>query len=137
VAAAGAGRKHAPKHVVTAGRWLIQAQNAPLNSPEQFMFYYLSLETLTTGVKDFLTLKWLRDEAEREAPELLGASWEVFATEVKRNVRVRFGVLARSLFPEQAKAARGPWRSSKTPALALALSARYFSSLALPSLAAR
>jgi RNA-directed DNA polymerase len=30
----------------------------------------------------------------------------------------------------------GPWRLSKTPALALALPVRYFSSLELPSLAA-
>ena len=36
-----------------------------------------------------------------------------------------------------AKSAHGPWRLSQTPALALALPARYFSSLGLPSLAAR
>jgi group II intron reverse transcriptase/maturase len=36
-----------------------------------------------------------------------------------------------------AKSAHGPWRLSKTPALALALPARYFERLGLPSLAAR
>ena len=35
------------------------------------------------------------------------------------------------------KSAHGPWRLSQTPALALALPARYFSNLGLPSLAAR
>jgi len=34
------------------------------------------------------------------------------------------------------KSAHGPWRLSKTPALALALPARYFSNMGLPSLAA-
>jgi len=34
-----------------------------------------------------------------------------------------------------AKSAHGPWRLSKTPALALALPARYFARLGLPSLA--
>ena len=36
-----------------------------------------------------------------------------------------------------AKSAHGPWRLSQTPALALALPARYFSSLGLPNLATR
>ncbi len=36
-----------------------------------------------------------------------------------------------------AKSAHGPWRLSKTPALALALPARYFERLGLPSVAAR
>jgi len=36
-----------------------------------------------------------------------------------------------------AKSAHGPWRQSRIPALALALPARYLSSLGLPSLAAR
>ena len=36
-----------------------------------------------------------------------------------------------------AKSAHGPWRLSKTPALALAMPARYFERLGLPSLAAR
>ena len=31
----------------------------------------------------------------------------------------------------------GPWRLSKTPALALALTVKYFSSIGLPALAAR
>lgn len=35
------------------------------------------------------------------------------------------------------KSAHGPWRLSKTPALALALPVRYFSNLGLPALAAR
>jgi len=38
---------------------------------------------------------------------------------------------------QTAKSAHGPWRLSKTPALALALPARYFERLGLPSLAAR
>ena len=35
------------------------------------------------------------------------------------------------------KSAHGPWRLSKTPALTLALPARYFATLGLPALAAR
>jgi hypothetical protein len=35
------------------------------------------------------------------------------------------------------KSAHGPWRLSKTPALALALPVRYFNSLGLSSLAAK
>ena len=35
------------------------------------------------------------------------------------------------------KSARGPWRLSKTPALAIALPLRYFNNLGLPSLASR
>jgi len=34
------------------------------------------------------------------------------------------------------KSAHGPWRLSKTPALALALPARYFSNLGLPTVVA-
>jgi hypothetical protein len=35
------------------------------------------------------------------------------------------------------KSAHGPWRLSRTPALTLALPARYFSNLGLPALAAQ
>jgi group II intron reverse transcriptase/maturase len=49
--------------------------------------------------------------------------------------RRRRGVSVREAW-NTSKSAHGPWRLSKTPALALALPARYFSSLGLPSLAA-
>ncbi|MDH4275227.1 MAG: hypothetical protein OEW08_09330 [Gammaproteobacteria bacterium] len=35
------------------------------------------------------------------------------------------------------KSAHGPWRLSKTPALTLALPARYFNALGLPSIVER
>jgi hypothetical protein len=52
----------------------------------------------------------------------------------ERELRRR-GVSVREAW-NTSKSAHGPWWLSKTPALALALSARYFSSLGLPSLAA-
>lgn len=100
--AAGGSRKDARRHVVTAGRWLIQAQNAVPRSPEQFMFYYLTLETLTAEVREVPVLARFRNEISREAPEVLTRLQE-FEGEVSKGVRVRFRVLARSLFPEQAK----------------------------------
>jgi RNA-directed DNA polymerase len=61
--------------------------------------------------------------------------WKQWGRAGYRELRRR-GVSVREAW-NPAKSAHGPWRLSKTPALALALPARYFSSLGLPSLAAR
>jgi hypothetical protein len=52
-----------------------------------------------------------------------------------RELRKR-GVSVRETW-NTSKSPHGPWRLSKTPALALALPVRYFSRMGLPSLAAR
>ncbi|HZP93438.1 MAG TPA: group II intron reverse transcriptase/maturase, partial [Burkholderiales bacterium] len=60
--------------------------------------------------------------------------WKQWGRAGYRELRRR-GVSVRDAW-HTSKSAHGPWRLSKTPALALALPARYFSSLGLPSLAA-
>jgi group II intron reverse transcriptase/maturase len=61
--------------------------------------------------------------------------WKQWGRAGYRELRRR-GVSRRAAW-HTAKSAHGPWRLSKTPALALALPARYFDGLGLPSLAAR
>jgi len=61
--------------------------------------------------------------------------WKQWGRAGYRELRRR-GVSRRDAW-HTAKSAHGPWRLSKTPALALALPARYFARLGLPSLAAR
>ena len=61
--------------------------------------------------------------------------WKQWGRAGYRELRRR-GVSVRDAW-HTSKSAHGPWRLSKTPALALALPARYFSNLGLPSLAAR
>jgi RNA-directed DNA polymerase len=61
--------------------------------------------------------------------------WKQWGRAGYRELRRR-GVSRRDAW-HTAKSAHGPWRLSKTPALALALPARYFERLGLPSLAAR
>ena len=61
--------------------------------------------------------------------------WKQWGRAGYRELRRR-GVSVREAW-NTSKSAHGPWRLSKTPALALALPARYFSNLGLPSLAAR
>ncbi len=61
--------------------------------------------------------------------------WKQWGRAGYRELRRR-GVSRREAW-QTAKSAHGPWRLSKTPALALALPARYFERLGLPSLAAR
>jgi len=61
--------------------------------------------------------------------------WKQWGRAGYRALRRR-GVSRREAW-QTAKSAHGPWRLSKTPALALALPARYFERLGLPSLAAR
>jgi group II intron reverse transcriptase/maturase len=61
--------------------------------------------------------------------------WKQWGRAGYRELR-RHGVSRREAW-HTAKSAHGPWRLSKTPALALALPARYFERLGLPSLAAR
>jgi RNA-directed DNA polymerase len=61
--------------------------------------------------------------------------WKQWGRAGYRELRRR-GVSVREAW-HTSKSAHGPWRLSKTPALALALPARYFSRLGLPSLAAR
>lgn len=60
--------------------------------------------------------------------------WKQWGRSGYRELRKR-GVSVRDAW-HTSKSAHGPWRLSKTPALALALPARYFSGLGLPSLAA-
>jgi RNA-directed DNA polymerase len=60
--------------------------------------------------------------------------WKQWGRAGYRELRKR-GVSVRDAW-HTSKSAHGPWRLSKTPALALALPARYFSGLGLPSLAA-
>lgn len=61
--------------------------------------------------------------------------WKQWGRAGYRELRRR-GVTVREAW-RTSKSAHGPWRLSKTPALALALPARYFSSMGLPALAAR
>jgi len=61
--------------------------------------------------------------------------WKQWGRAGYRELRRR-GVSVREAW-HTSKSAHGPWRLSKTPALALALPARYFCNLGLPSLAAR
>jgi hypothetical protein len=72
--------------------------------------------------------KWLRRK-------LRCYHWKQWGRAGYRELRRR-GVGVREAW-NTAKSGHGPWRLSKTQALALALPARYFSSLGLPSLAAR
>ena len=60
--------------------------------------------------------------------------WKQWGRAGYRELRRR-GVSVREAW-NTSKSAHGPWRLSKTPALALALPARYFSNMGLPSLAA-
>ena len=61
--------------------------------------------------------------------------WKQWGRAGYRELRRR-GVSVREAW-NTSKSAHGPWRLSKTTALALALTAQYFRSLGLPSLAAR
>jgi hypothetical protein len=72
--------------------------------------------------------KWLRRK-------LRCYHWKQWGRAGYRELRRR-GVGVREAW-NTAKSGHGPWRLSKTQALALALPAHYFSSLGLPSLAAR
>ena len=70
--------------------------------------------------------KWLRRK-------LRCYLWKQWGRAGYRELRKR-GVTVQEAW-NTSKSAHGPWRLSKTPALTLALPARYFSSLGLPSLA--
>lgn len=72
--------------------------------------------------------KWIRRK-------LRCYQWKQWGRAGYRELRRR-GVSVREAW-NMSKSAHGPWRLSKTPALTLALPARYFSCLGLPSLAAR
>jgi len=61
--------------------------------------------------------------------------WKQWGTAGYRNLRKR-GVSVREAW-NTSKSAHGPWRLSKTPALAQALPLRYFEQLGIPALAAR
>lgn len=61
--------------------------------------------------------------------------WKQWGRAGYRELRKR-GVSVRDAW-HTSKSAHGPWRLSKTPALALALPVRYFSKMGLPALAAR
>jgi RNA-directed DNA polymerase len=61
--------------------------------------------------------------------------WKQWGSSGYRELRKR-GVSVREAW-NTSKSAHGPWRLSKTPALAMALPLRFFKSLGLPSLAPR
>ena len=72
--------------------------------------------------------KWIRRK-------LRGYLWKQWGSAGYRELRKR-GVTVREAW-NTCKSAHGPWRLSKTPALAMALHLRYFENLGVPSLAAR
>ena len=72
--------------------------------------------------------KWIRRK-------LRCYQWKQWGRAGYRELRRR-GVSVRDAW-NTSKSAHGPWRLSKTPALTLALPARYFATLGLPALAAR
>jgi group II intron reverse transcriptase/maturase len=72
--------------------------------------------------------KWIRRK-------LRCYQWKQWGRAGYRELR-RCGVSVREAW-NMSKSAHGPWRLSKTPALTLALPARYFSGLGLPNLAVR
>ena len=72
--------------------------------------------------------KWIRRK-------LRCYQWKQWGRAGYRELRRR-GVSVREAW-NSAKSAHGPWRLSRTPALTLAMPARYFSNLGLPALAAR
>lgn len=72
--------------------------------------------------------KWIRRK-------LRCYQWKQWGRAGYRELRRR-GVTVREAW-NTSKSAHGPWRLSKTPALTLALPARYFSSMGLPALVAR
>ena len=72
--------------------------------------------------------KWIRRK-------LRGYLWKQWGSAGYRELRKR-GVTVREAW-NTCKSAHGPWRLSKTPALAMALPLRYFENLGVPSLAAR
>ncbi len=61
--------------------------------------------------------------------------WKQWDRAGYRELRKR-GVTVREAW-KTSKSAHGPWRLSKTPALTLALSAKYFSTMGLPALVTR
>ena len=72
--------------------------------------------------------KWIRRK-------LRCYQWKQWGRAGYRELRRR-GVSVREAW-HTSKSAHGPWRLSRTPALTLALPARYFASIGLPALAAR
>ena len=72
--------------------------------------------------------KWIRRK-------LRCYQWKQWGRAGYRELRKR-GVTVREAW-NTSKSAHGPWRLSKTPALTLALPARYFTSMGLPALVAR
>ena len=91
-----------------------------------------------TAIRDLLlvaeVLSPLRDLDKWIRRKLRCYHWKQWGRAGYRELRRR-GVSVREAW-NTSKSAHGPWRLSKTPALALALPARYFSSMGLPSLAA-
>jgi len=77
----------------------------------------------------------LRDLDKWIPRKLRGYHWKQWGRAGYRELRRR-GVSGREAWNTR-KSAPGPWRLSKTPALARALPVRYFSSLGRPSLAAK
>ena len=87
---------------------------------------YFGIAELLSPLRDID--KWIRRK-------LRCYQWKQWGRAGYRQLRKR-GVTVREAW-NTSKSAHGPWRLSKTPALTLALPARYFSSMGLPALVAR
>ena len=89
---------------------------------------YFGIAEVLSPLRD--TDKWVRRK-------LRCYIWKQWGRAGYRELR-KCGVSVREAW-NTSKSAHGPWRLSKTPALALALAlpVRYFSSIGLPALAAR
>ncbi|KAB2844447.1 MAG: group II intron reverse transcriptase/maturase [Burkholderiales bacterium] len=87
---------------------------------------YFGIAEVLSPLRD--TDKWIRRK-------LRCYLWKQSGPAGYRELRKR-GVTVRDAW-NTSKSAHGPWRLSKTPALALALPLRYFETLGVPSLAAR
>jgi group II intron reverse transcriptase/maturase len=99
---------------------------AEVLSPRQLLHALLYLVHPWTRLRDID--KWIRRK-------LRCYQWKQWGRAGYRELRKR-GVTVREAWNTR-KSAHGPWRLSKTPALTLALPARYFSSMGLPALVAR
>lgn len=86
---------------------------------------YFGFAEVTSPLRDLD--KWIRRR-------LRGYHWKQWGRKGYRELR-KWGI-SRDLAWNTAKSAHGPWRLSQSPALAMALPARYFAALGLPCLVA-
>jgi hypothetical protein len=87
---------------------------------------YFGFAEVTSPLRDLE--KWIRRR-------LRSYHWKQWGRRGYRELRKRG--ISRELAWNIAKSAHGPWRLSQSPALAIALPARYFAGLGLPNLVER